>query len=242
MADRIALRTELLDLIATTKEGFAANTAATQRIDALIDELLPLSPYPDALDHPEIFRGHWAAEYHSIGKLVGGAGAQNQGVGVTASLKVFSMGRMPDIPARFLGNGLEIDPPSGAYNFFAFFELGERRVPCYHFSFAKYRRNEANLRRFQVDFEGLRVVPADQAMSMQEFAAAVGVDDPALLDVTLKPTTKLHSDVAYMDDEIRIQLGQLGGHYVMRRTDLPMYSIEYWKDRSIAPPKPALAS
>ena len=240
MADRIALRTELLDLIATTKEGFAANTAATQRIDALIDELLPLSPYPDALDHPEIFRGHWAAEYHSIGKLVGGAGAQNQGVGVTASLKVFSMGRMPDIPARFLGNGLEIDPPSGAYNFFAFFELGERRVPCYHFSFAKYRRNEANLRRFQVDFEGIRVVPADQAMSMQEFAAAVGVDDPSQLDVTLQPTTKLWSDVAYMDDEIRIQLGQLGGHYVMRRTSLPMYSIEYWNDPSIAPPPPAV--
>ena len=70
----------------------------------------------------------------------------------------------------------------------------------------------------------------------------VNLDDPALLDVTLKPTTKLHSDVAYMDDEIRIQLGQLGGHYVMRRTDLPMYSIEYWKDRTIAPPKPALAS
>jgi hypothetical protein len=71
----------------------------------------------DALAHPEVYRGHWAAEYHSIGKLVGGAGAQNQGVGVTASLKVFSMGRMPDVPARFLGNGLEIDPESGAYNF-----------------------------------------------------------------------------------------------------------------------------
>jgi hypothetical protein len=28
----------------------------------------------------------------------------------------------------------------------------------------------------------------------------------------------------------------------MRRTDLPMYSIEYWKDRSIVPPKPALAT
>lgn len=242
MADRNALRAELLALIATHKEGFAAGTPATQRIDALIDELLPLSPYPDALDHPEVFRGHWAAEYHSIGKLVGGAGAQNQGVGVTASLKVFSMGRMPDIPARFLGNGLEIDPPSGAYNFVAHFELGEKRVPCYHFSIAKYRRNESNLRRFQVDFEAIRVVPVDPAMTMAELAAAVGIDDPAQLDVTLQPTTKLWSDVAYMDDEIRIQLGQLGGHYVMRRTDLPMYSIEYWKDRSLVPPKPALAS
>jgi hypothetical protein len=242
MADRIALRRELLDLIATHKEGFGSGTPESQRIDALIDELLPLSPYADALAHPEVYRGHWTAEYHSIGKLVGGAGAQNQGVGVTASLKVFSMGRMPDIPARFLGNGLEIDPESGAYNFIAHFELGEKRVPAYHFSLASYRRKPEQPRRFFVDFEGFRVVPVDPDMSMEHFAAEVGIDDPAQLSVTLHPTTKLWSDVAYMDDDLRIQLGQLGGHYVMRKTNLPMYSIEYWKDRSIVPPKPALAT
>ena len=242
MADRVALRRELLDLIATHKEGFASGTAESQRIDALIDELLPLSPYADALDHPEVFRGHWTAEYHNIGKLVGGAGAQNQGVGVTASLKVFSMGRLPDIPARFLGNGLEIDPATGAYNFVSHFELGEKRVPTYHFSIARYQRREENLRRFFVEFEGFKVVPVDPAMSMERFAAEVGVPDPALLSHDLRPTTKLWSDVAYLDDDLRIQLGQLGGHYVMRRTDLPMYSIEYWKDRSIVPPKPALAA
>ena len=242
MTDRNALRRELLDLIATHKEGFASGTPESQRIDTLIDELLPLSPYANALDHPEVFRGHWAAEYHNIGKLVGGAGAQNQGVGVTASLKVFSMGRLPDIPARFLGNGLEIDPATGFYNFVAHFELGEKRVPTYHFSLARYQRRAENLRRFFVEFEGFSVVPVDPAMSMAQFAAEIGVDDPALLSHTLHPKTKLWSDVAYMDDDLRIQLGQLGGHYVMRRTDLPMYSIEYFRDSSIVPPKPALAS
>jgi len=242
MTDRLALRRELLDLIANHKEGFASGTPESQRIDALIDELLPLSPYANALDHPEVFRGHWAAEYHNIGKLVGGAAAQNQGVGVTASLKVFSMGRLPDIPARFLGNGLEIDPATGAYNFVAHFELGEKRVPTYHFSLARYQRREENLRRFFVEFEGFKVVPMDSSMSMERFAAEIGVSDPALLSHDLHPRTKLWSDVAYMDDDLRIQLGQLGGHYVMRRTDLPMYSIEYWKDRSIVPPKPALAA
>ena len=42
-----------------------------------------MSRYPDALNHPEIFRGHWAADYHSIGRLVGGKDAQDEGVGVT---------------------------------------------------------------------------------------------------------------------------------------------------------------
>ncbi len=242
MPDRHALRRELLDLIATHQEGFASGTPESQRLDALIDELLPLSPYANALDHPEVFRGHWTAAYHNIGRLVGGAAAQNQGVGVTASLKVFSMGRLPDIPARFLGNGLEIDPAAGCYNFVSHFELGERRVPSYHFSLARYHRREENLRRFFVEFEGFKVVPVDPAMSMQRFANEVGVEDPALLSHDMHPKAKLWSDVAYMDDDLRIQLGQLGGHYVMRRTDLPLYSIEYWKDRSIVPPQPVAAA
>lgn len=235
MSDRDALRGELLAIIETHKEGFASATPESKRIDALIDELAPLTPYPQAIDHPEVYRGHWAGVYHNIGKLVGGAEAKDQGVGVTASLKVFSMGRLPDIPARFLGNGLEIDPPTGAYNFVAQFELGERRVPSHHFSFAAYRRREENLDRFFVDFGGFSVVPVDPAMSMQEFAAAIGVDDPALLSHQMTPRPKLWSQVAYMDDDLRIQLGQLGGHYVMRRTALPMYSIEYFRDKSIAP-------
>jgi hypothetical protein len=235
MTDRQALRRELLDIIETHKEGFGSGTPESQRIDALIDELAPLTPYPQAIDHPEIYQGHWVAVYHNIGKLVGGAAAQNQGVGVTASLKVFSMGRLPDIPAQFLGNGLEIDPASGAYNFVAQFALGERKIPAHHFSLAAYRRRDENLDRFFVDFGGFTVVPADPAMSMAEFAAAIGVEDPALLSHEMTPRPKLWSHIAYMDDDLRIQLGQLGGHYIMRRTDLPMYSIEYFKDKSVAP-------
>ena len=219
MTDRQALRRELLDIIETHKEGFGSGTPESQRIDALIDELAPLTPYPQAIDHPEIYQGHWVAVYHNIGKLVGGAAAQNQGVGVTASLKVFSMGRLPDIPAQFLGNGLEIDPASGAYNFVAQFALGERKIPAHHFSLAAYRRRDENLDRFFVDFGGFTVVPAD----------------PALLSHEMTPRPKLWSHIAYMDDDLRIQLGQLGGHYIMRRTDLPMYSIEYFKDKSVAP-------
>jgi hypothetical protein len=235
MIQRDRLLRELLQLIATHKEGFKSATPQAQRIDALIDELAPLSKYPDALDHPEVFRGHWSADYHNIGRLVGGPDARDEGAGVTVSLKVFSMGRLPDIPATFLGNGLEIDPPTGAYNFVSQMLLGERRVPTHHFSFARYHRRPENLRRFFVEFTGFRVVPADRSMSLASFAREIGVDDPASLSHELDPTTKLWSEVTYMDDEVRVQLGQLGGHYVMLRTDRPLYSIEYWKDPALAP-------
>jgi hypothetical protein len=226
MPTRESLREELLGLIESHQEGFASGTPESQRIDALIDELSTCTRYPRALDHPEVYRGNWIAAYHSMGRLVGGDGATGQGAGATSSLKVFSMGRLPDIPARFLGNGLEIDPETSAYNFTSRLELGERRVPALQYMLATYRRREENLDRFFVEFQGLATVPADPAMSMPEFAAAVGVGDPSLLACELKPPTKLWSHVAYMDDDLRIQLGQLGGHYVMRRTGLPMYSLE----------------
>ena len=55
------------------------------------------------------------------------------------------------------------------------------------------------------------------------------------LSATLSPSPKLWSHVAYMDDEIRIQLGQMGGHYIMFRTDLPMYSIQHANGEKITP-------
>ncbi|MDX2223629.1 MAG: hypothetical protein SFV21_12815 [Rhodospirillaceae bacterium] len=246
MSDRDRLRAELVSIIATHKEGFASGTPESKRIDELIDALAPLTPYPNPMDHAQVFRGHWSGDYFNFGKLVGGSGSRDQGVGVTVSLKEFSMGRLPDIPATFMASGLEIEPESGAYNFVSQFALGHNRVPSYHFAFAFYRRKEEQLDRFFVDFAGFRVAPVDQAMPMAEFADAIGVDDPALLSAELNPRAKLWSRVVYMDDDLRIQLGQLGGHYILLKTDRPMYSLDYWKPGArvtpmLGPPKSAAA-
>lgn len=239
MSQRESLRRELLDIIASHKQGFASGSPQSQRIDQLIDELTPLSPHPNALDHPEIFRGHWKGDYYSMGRLVGGDGATNQGIGVTASLKVFSMGRLPDIPATFLGTGLEVDPPTGAYNFFSLYALGENKVPAYHLALASYQRRTEDLSKFFVEFIGFKVVPVDRSMPMSEFARSIGVDDPAALSAETTPRPKLWSRVVYMDDTVRIQLGQMGGHYVLSRTDRPLYSIKYWTNPAIKPPSMA---
>jgi hypothetical protein len=135
MPKRGALREELLDLIAQHKEGFAAGTPATVRIDELIDELVQHTPYPGALNHPEIYRGHWEGTYFSFGRMVGGDGATGQGQGVSTSLRVFSMGRLPDVPATQVYNGLEIDPDSGSYNFYARFLIGEKQIDSHHFTY-----------------------------------------------------------------------------------------------------------
>ncbi len=235
MGQREDLRSELLDIIKTRKEGFASGTPESQRINELIDELTPLTPYPGALNHPDVFCGHWAGDYWSMGKLVGGSGATDQGVGVTTSLKVFSMGRLPDVPAQFLGSSLEIDPPSGAYNFYARYLIGEAAVDSHHFTYGRFEKREENEDRFFVEFDKFEIAPADDSMSLEEYCAATGIDSPDDLSATLKPSPKLWSHVAYMDDEMRIQLGQMGGHYIMFRTDRPMYSIQHANGQTITP-------
>lgn len=225
MSDRDSLRAELLGLIETHKEGFASGTPEAQRIDALIDALAKLTPYPNAMDYPEIWRGQWVGTYHNIGGLVGGKQTKDQGIGFTTSLHAYSMKRLPDIPARFDGNVLEVDPDSGAYNFHADMAVGAAEVPTDHYTFGRYKRGE-NPDRFYVEFESFAIRPKDPAMSLADYAKAIGVDGPEQLQASMDVAPKLYSTIVYMDDDMRIQLGQLGGHYILRRTGRDMVTMD----------------
>ncbi|MBT4741188.1 MAG: hypothetical protein HN793_02485 [Rhodospirillaceae bacterium] len=236
MSQREALKSELLDLIETHKEGFASGTPESQRINALIDEMVEETPYPSALNHTDVFKGHWAGNYYNFGRLVGGDGAQDQGVGVSASLNVFSMGRLPDVPATFVSSGLEIDPDAGQYNFYTRLKVGEAQIDTHHFTYGRYIKKDENLDRFFVEFDSFEIMAMDPDMSAEDYCKAIGIDSPEELTATLSPSPKLYSHVAYMDDDMRIQLGQLGGHYIMFRTDQPMYSVEHAKGNRINPP------
>lgn len=235
MAQREELRAELLELIQNNKEGLGAQTPATQRIDALIDELVQVTKYPGALNHPEVFKGHWAGVYVSFGRLVGGDGATNQGTGVTTSLRVFSMGRLPDVPAQQVYSGLEIKPDSGTYNFYARYIIGKNKIDSHHLTYGRFKRKDENPDRFFVEFDKFEILPVDPDMSLDDYRTAIGAASTDKLSAVLSPSPKLWSHVAYMDDEIRIHLGQMGGHYVMRKTALPMYALEHAAGKKIAP-------
>lgn len=236
MSQRETLKAELLELIETHKEGFASGTPESQRINDLIDELVAETPYPGALNHPDVYRGHYEGDYYNFGRLVGGDGAQDQGTGVTTSLRVFSMGRLPDIPATHISSGLEIDPENGIYNFYGRLKVGEAQVPSHHFTYGRFNKKDENPDRFFVEFDGFEISPMDADMSIDDYCKAIGVESADELKTTISPSPKLWSHVAYMDDDMRIQLGQLGGHYIMFRTDEPMYSIEHAKGNRINPP------
>ena len=233
MSKREDLKAELVNIIETHKEGFASGTPEAKRIDALIDEISEHTVYPRALDHRHIYGGHWASEYVNIGRLVGGDGASDQGMGVTTSLRVFSMGRLPDVPATHIGSALEIEPEAGLYNFYSRLQVGDAQVETHHFTYGRFKQKEENPDRFFVEFDRFEITPVDSSMSLEDYCAATGIEAPEELTASLSPSPKLWSHVTYMDDDMRIQLGQLGGHYIMFKTDLPMYSIIHASGKNV---------
>ncbi|MFL2769371.1 MAG: hypothetical protein ACJZ9F_00030 [Rhodospirillaceae bacterium] len=230
------LRAELLKIIETHKEGFASGTPESRRINALIDELAEHTPYPRALDHADVYRGHWVGNYYNFGRLVGGDGLKDQGTGLTTSLRAFSMGRLPDVPATHAGNALEINPTTGQYNFYGRLLVGEEQIDSHHFTYGRFTQKEENPSRFYVEFDKFEIAPADPSMSPEDYCKATGIDTPEDLAADLVPSPRLWSDVVYMDDDMRIQLGQLGGYYILFRKGIVMYSVEHASGKLINPP------
>lgn len=221
-AEREALKAELVGLVASHKEGFASGTPEARRIDALIDLLRPLTPYPRAMDHGEVYGGRWSNDFSNYGKYVGGRDVTDQGLGAKTNLKTFSMGRLPEVPLQVLENGLEIDPPTRRYHLCGLVLAGAEEIPADLRALAVYEQREEDPETFFIAFKAFDIRPRDPDLPIEAFCRRIGIETH---HVRLEPNPKLHSTIAYMDDDLRIQLGQLGGHYVMHKTDAPMRSM-----------------
>ena len=80
----------------------------------------------------------------------------------------------------------------------------------------RFREDPANPQRFLVDFTRVERAPA-RGTSEPALRAAVGFDAGQPLHADMKPP-RLSSDVIYLDDEMRINVGSVGGLYLLRRS------------------------
>lgn len=236
--NRIAdLKRELYGLIEETKQGFASDDPRVERLKALIYALSEQNPYTDSVRRAEVHGGRWDAIYWSFGGQAQGR-VKGQGTGVETTLADFSMQRLPPIPYVFVDNALENDPATGRYHFHARIKLGKERLPALQYTLGHYVPDEANGNRFLVDFHTFDIRPDDNRPVDESFAAAVGAPDKTKLKAHFPKMPQLYTDIIYIDDELRIQRGQLDGHYVMKRSAEAMQSM--WFGRDGEPTDPAL--
>jgi len=218
MASLGEVKQELLAVI----EAFNVDEAPTPpaRLDVLIEAIQPLSPIPDAAHQLPSVAGSWSNLYARFG--VGHSKGKSHREESTLSLQTFRA--FPDIPIRIVEILQEIDLEPNTYNNVVLFETlaGAPGLVIIH---GRYQPDDDDAKRFRVVFYAAEVRPRDN-LDEAGLRAALGFASDAPLHREFKPA-KLYSDVVYLDEQIRINIGGMGGVYVLTRRAEPAISLTY---------------
>jgi hypothetical protein len=213
---------ELITLIdAEDRHGQPWGEEAFARLGTLVAALQPHTKYPAPVDSPAAITGRWETLFAHFGARHSAGKPKVH----DSNLKVHSFNRFPPSPVRVLRMCQEIDAATAAYNNVVDIAApgpDGSAVPGTIIVFGRYRAEDADRQRFDVDFYRVALRPGP-GVSEAAFRSAIafGAADP--LEAELKPP-RLHSNVVYLDDLYRINVGSLGGLYVLRRLDEPALS------------------
>jgi hypothetical protein len=218
MASLGEVKQELLTLI----DAFNADESPTPppRLAVLIEAMQPLSPIPDAAYNLPSVVGSWSNLYARFG--VGHSKGKSHREQSTLSLQTFRA--FPDIAIRVVEILQEIDLEPRTYNNVVLFETlaGVPGVVIIH---GRYQPDDEDSRRFRVVFYAAEIRPWG-ASDDAGLRSALGFDADAPLRREFKPA-KLYSDVVYLDEQLRINIGGMGGVYVLARRTEPAISLSY---------------
>ena len=218
---RAALKTELLGLVDKTQGGFKSDEPWVPRIQELVDEIPAQSLYPEPMDRLDKVDGRWRSLFASFGV------AHSQGLGIkhASDLKLHSFNNLPPAEIEVTCIDQEIDSATGAYNNVVEFEPKGGGPKGRVIVFGKFSEDEENRQRFHVNFYAVKVIPANGG-SLDDLRQALGLDEGTALEKDLKKSPRLHSDIVYLDDDTRINVGSMGGSYVMTKVDEPLASVD----------------
>jgi hypothetical protein len=192
---------------------------AFAELGRMVEVLKLLSPLPSPMDALERVEGRWDTLFahfgarHSAGK----PGIHD------SNLKVQSFNCFPPVPIRVERICQEISRAGSAYNNVIDFLTADGHTRGVIVIRGCFREDPRNRQRFGVDFQRVELLPGTGSATPQ-LRTALGFDDGQSLVVELKPP-RLHSDVVYLDEDLRINVGSLGGLYVLRRSAAAPVSI-----------------
>jgi hypothetical protein len=214
---------QLIDLIeAEDAHGQPWSEQAFAKLGELVAALQPQTKVPAPVDAPEAISGRWETLFAHFGARHSAGKPRVH----DSTLKVHSFNRFAPSPIRVLRLCQEIDAATAAYNNVVDFTApgpDGSAVPGTIIVFGRYRGEDADRQRFDVDFERVELRPGE-GVDEARLRAAIGFGPEAPLAAELRPP-RLHSNVIYLDDTYRINVGSLGGLYVLRRSGEPAVSI-----------------
>lgn len=218
---RATLKAELIEAIEASDAEGRYSDEGHERIISLIDQLQPLSPIPRPYDEQDKVASPWLSFFAQFGpKHTAGKPIHHQ-----STFKTLSFAKFPAVPMQLFNIVQEIHHESFAYNNIHLIENLAGTFAGYLIVFGRYSIDPAEPKRYIVDFYRAEVRGAN-GESDAEVRAGFGFepDQPLIADFT---PPRLHSDVVYCDEDMRINFGSMGGVYVLRRLDHPGYSVSF---------------
>ncbi|MFO1455513.1 MAG: PAP/fibrillin family protein [Steroidobacteraceae bacterium] len=200
-----------------TDEGFA-------RFGELVERIRIESPWPEPTRTLHKVEGRWETVFaHFGGKVNAGKTRVHD-----STLALQSWNRFPPAPIRVERICQEISRQGNAYNNVIDFSAppGASRDGQAHGAIVvrgTFRDDPDNAQRFVVEFTRMELAPT-RGTSEPDLRRALGLADDAPLVADMKPP-KVSSDVIYLDDEIRINVGSVGGLYLLKRSGEQPFSI-----------------
>jgi hypothetical protein len=207
------LKADLIAAINACDQNGRYGEADIERIHALIAQLAPLSPILRPIDEQTKVAGPWKSLFAQFGpKHTAGRPITHE-----TSFKLLSFNILPDVPLRLLAIEQEIHAVSKDYNNVHIIETLDGTARGNLIVFGHYAVDADTPQRYGVEFSRVGLFSPD-GLSDAALRQAFGFAAEQALDIGFKPP-KLHSDVVYCDDDLRINCGSMGGVYVMSRMD-----------------------
>ncbi len=216
-----AEKSKLLAAINNCNADGTYSDEAYAAVKNAIDALVPHSPIPRPYDEQKRVAGYWKTLFaqfgprHTAGKPVV---HDNQ-------LNFVSFSAFPAVPFRNVELDQEIHDGGNDYNNVHVIEPiggGDKlRLATY----GRYAVSEEEPQRYGVEFYKTRIW-SETGHSEADIRAALGLPEDQPLEAPVR-SPKLHSDIVYCDDEIRINFGSVGGIYVLQRLDHPGVTVQF---------------
>lgn len=221
MTQSLALKHDLRCAIDDCRADGTYDEAQIERVHALIAALLPFNPTPRPIDAQGFVESPWGSHFaqfgpkHTAGKPIRHA----------TSLKLQSFNVFPDLPIKVDELSQEIRVEGAHYNNVTEVLTPDEAHRARLIMWGRYQLDPEAPQRYAVDFYAVELLGVDGADD-EAVRAWFGLEPGAPLRRALKPP-KLHSDVVYCDDDMRINFGSMGGVYVLNRLAGPGKSVTF---------------
>lgn len=190
-------------------------------VHELIKRLTPLTPTPRPIDEQEFVEGCWGSRFaqyavrHTAGKPI-----RHQ-----SKLSLQSFNRFPPIDVIVKDVDQEIRVAGRHYNNVVDVSSADGQHDARIIVWGSYDLQPEEPQRYIVNFYAVEIVPPEGVSGVQ-LREQFGLDADCELRRELKPM-KLHSDVVYCDEDLRINIGSMGGIYVLNRLSTAGKSVTF---------------